>query len=343
MLDQAARQSITVVISAKFSVGSNAEIRVADEQAPIRDVDEYFGSPGQTSVRYEADVILEKPFVDVLINGAAYSPGGSLAERVMVSASLGSMHKQLVVTGDRFWMRGLRSGPSSPQPFVKMELIYERAYGGAIKGAADHRNPIGVGFQGARSHIPEIGTEVPNTEYPSMMIRSPRDHPEPAAFGIVARNWMPRIGLAGTFDDAWQGEQWPLLPTDFDNRFFQAAPTDQQLQSVTGGEVVDVRNMTPDGQWTFRLPALAVPVRLLYSSRTDSADLVIDTVLLEPELHRVSITARKRIVLRPEYGPLEEVVFGEPNPGWWRSRVVGKRYLDWARTEGGARGFRYFL
>jgi hypothetical protein len=51
-----------------------------------------------------------------------------------------------------------------------------------------------------------------------------KHRPSPAGFGPIACHWQPRVGFAGTYGDAWVANRLPLLPDDFDDRFFQSAP-----------------------------------------------------------------------------------------------------------------------
>ena len=288
-MDPQARVSDVVLISATFEMPPGKLLRLADEQLPVRPVDEYYGDPGFSSIRYEAEAAWEKPLVDVLLNGTAYAPNGRGTERVVVSLRVGNIRKELNVTGDRHWRIGFRGRvPSSPKPFERMPIIYERAFGGTdttkpAKHRSERRNPVGIGFRGALPLNGGIETEVPNIEYPGSVMRSRRDCPDPAGFGVVGRAWQPRLSYAGTYDSAWLAEQCPLLPIDFNIRHFQAAPRDQQSAAISGGETVQIRNLTPEGTWMFSLPRLDVPLRLSYASRKERSLVKLDTILIEPD------------------------------------------------------------
>jgi hypothetical protein len=338
LFDSSARQCLIIIVSASFQVGDNGELLVPEEQRPVRDTDEYYGEPGRSSLWHESDVALGKTKVDVLVNGTAFAPNGGHAERLHVTLSVGELRKSLLVSGNRFWILGT---PSAPQPFETMPIRYERAFGGTnssdpLKVQSDPRNPVGVGFAGALPASPDIVTEIANIEYPDSQISSPQDRPPPAGFGPLCRFWTPRSDYAGTYDAEWLRSGYPLLPKDFDVRFFECAPRDQQLAAIDGGEVVRITNMTPDGTWGFRLPRLTVPIRLLYADRTGSADLKVDTLLIEPDARRFTLTARSRVPFERNRGPLQEVVVGHVTNGWWRAAVVDKPYLDWSGRDGWA-------
>ncbi len=319
--DHTRLEHYVVVLCATFQAKPGGAIRPTEEAGVLRSVDEYHGEPGQSSVRFEADFAPEKPKVDVLVNGHAYSPRGRKIERVKIAMRVGDLYKELVVTGDRH--RRAIFGASPPQPFHMMPLVYERAYGGSDieRQRTDVRNPIGVGYGGAKSIEPSVQTDLPNIEYSD-------GRSEPAGFGVVARHWQPRLKLAGTYNDSWLRTRWPFLPQDFDPAHYQAAPADQQSETIHGGELVELLNMTPDGVWRFRLPTLDVPLRLWYADRGETATLRLDTVLLEPDDYRVTLTARARIPIVRNRAPLREAILGHITRGWWRARLTGKAHID---------------
>ena len=338
LLDQHCRQLVLVVLNATFEARPGRRLQVAEQQVPILDTDVYYGEPGLSSVQYEADVALEKTSVDVVVNGQAFATGGRKASAVPVGIRVGDLCKQLIVCGDRYW--GLL-GPSFPEPFETMPIIYERAFGGIDtrpsdpkKRYADPRNPIGVGFRRAHSLAPDVTTELPNIEYPGRPTLYGDDRSEPAGLGIVSRAWLPRVSFAGTYDDEWQRSQCPLLPLDFDPRYYQASPLDQQSTTIKGGEAVEVTNMTPEGLWQFILPQLDVPLRLVYEDRHASANLILDTILIEPEKYRFVLKARAKVPVLRNKGPLREIVIGHVTPGWWRARLRRKRYIDYSGRGG---------
>ena len=329
VLDKDSKQYDLLVVSASFETAADGSIAVSENQAPVRGVDVCYGEPGLSSVRYEGETALDKPLVDVLINGSAYAPNGKKAKSVIVSARVGDVHKELRVIGDRYWLRGTLSLiPSAPKPFESMPIIYERSQGGTAKRRVDPWNPVGVGYRGARPQVGSVETELPNIEAFRSKSRTGQGPAKRAGFGVIARNWRPRVGFAGTYDKAWRKEQFPLLPKDFDNRFNQAAPSDQQSAVIQGGEPVEIQNMTPRGMLRFVLPRLDVPVRVRYSNRSGTVPLRLDTVLIEPDRLRLVLIARAKIANTASFGPLEEIVVGHCTNAWWYSRLRNKTYLD---------------
>jgi hypothetical protein len=159
------------------------------------DTDVFHGDPTSSSVRYEGETAWEKPFVDVIVNGHAVAPRGQKAEKVLVDVRVGDVHKKLLVNGDRQWRPGMLGlAPGSPQPFDRMPIIYERAFGGYDTRSAnpaqhkmEPRNPVGLGFQGVPSSSPALQSEVPNVEYPGQPIISPKSRSDPAGTSSGSR------------------------------------------------------------------------------------------------------------------------------------------------------------
>jgi hypothetical protein len=309
------QELLLVVMAATFIAPDGTELRLADEQSPIRTADEYRGDPAKSSVTYEADVAYVKPFVDVIVNGHAYASRGKATKQVPVRVRIGDVNKTLNVSGDRDALGGII-------PFTRMPIIYERTFGGINdQGHVDLRNPIGVGYRGARSADPSVLTTAPNVEYPN-------NDREPAGFGPLGRGWKPRIDFAGTYDQKWIDERWPILPSDFDTRHFQVAPLDQQSRSVKGGEHVEIVNMTPDGVWRFRLPVLDVPVHLLHDRSQQRVRLTLDTVVIEPDDWRVTLTSRLGLRTIRNADCLREIVLGHVRDGWLQAKSRRKLFID---------------
>ncbi|MFO7562020.1 MAG: DUF2169 domain-containing protein [Enhygromyxa sp.] len=340
---------LLVVVKASFTIDGEGEPQLADPQVEVRLVDEPRPDCEHPSPLWDSDLALFKPRVDLLIDALAYAPHGRAAEQCFVELHVhgpepeggARLSKSLLVSGDRVWED---EQPSRPLPFVSMPLRWERAYGGTRSPEqVDERNPLGIGHCGARSADPRCASELPNIEDPGATLVRPDGCSSPAGFGTVARAWLPRRALAGTFDEGWKRRRWPLAPRDFDPAFNQSAAPDQQLDRYLGGEQVRLVNLTPEGEWRFRLPRIDLPVHLLFADRLDRASLTIDTVEIEPKLRRVVVTGRVAIAVEPRRPPLEQVVLGHVTPAWLRARQTGKCYLDRRGGSGGDSGRRCFF
>ena len=146
------------------------------------------------------------------------------------------------------------------------------------------KNPIGKGYH---AHIEKQlvdGTAMPNTEEVNHTIRYPNKQYQPMSFSPIGRHWESRSCYAGTYDDAWLEDQFPFLPQDFDNRYFQSAPLDQQIPYPTGGEAVMLINLSENGRIQFKLPTIDMPVVFFgKKGQKHRCKAVIDTIILEPD------------------------------------------------------------
>ena len=325
-VDADGQEVLVLMLSASFEAQGAGGLAPAAEQLPVAFADVPNGDPALSSTRYEADVAPVKPGVEVIVNGCAHAPGGRPAAEVQVGLRLGPIRKVLNVVGDRARAAG---GYSAPQPFVAMPLVWERAWGGTVAdGRSEPRNPVGVGFLGAPSADPAVRSEAPNVTYPGDPANGPGDRPAPAGLGVVGRGWRPRLGFAGTYDQAWIDAQWPLPPKDLDPRCHLCAPADQQAPALPPGAVATLVNLTPDGRWDFALPRIAAPLRLVFDDRVEEAAFAPDTVLIEPGIRRVTLKARRAFVTRRNAPALREIVFGHLSPVWLNARRKRKAYVS---------------
>lgn len=326
-LDAEGQEVTVAMLSASFTADADGRLGVAERQLPVTFADVPRGDPARSSLLHDADIAPFKPVAEVVLEATAHAPGGRPAPRVDVGLQVGAVRKMLAVTGDRLRHLGALS---EPRAFVGMPLSWERAFGGSTGEGAevDQRNPVGVGHAGARSADPAVLTEVPNLTRPDQPVHRPEDRPDPAGFGPVARGWRPRRDFGGTYDDAWLAGQWPLPPRDLDPRHHQAAPLDQQSDSIRPGATVVLVNLTPEGRWEFRLPRLTAPVRLLRDDHAEETSFAPDTVVIEPDLRRVTLKARMAFVTDRRAPRLREILFGHVSPVLLSARRKRKAYLD---------------
>jgi hypothetical protein len=282
-----------VAVKCTFDIKPDGSTLVSNDQPPVLRVPEYNGEPGKSSLRFEADLVLTKTTTDVIVVGHAYAPQARPVAQMDVGFRVGPVQKVLRVSGDRSWGA---VGTSSPEKFSKMPLVYERAFGG-VDGKSEHperdgewRNPVGTGFAVSRSNL--RGVAVPNFEYPNEPVGSWKDRPRPAGFGPIGPHWQPRVAFAGTYDDVWMKERQPLLPADFDDRFFQCAPQDQQSPSfLHGGEPAVLYRLTPGGELRFSLPKVFLGFETRFSDGTSEIhkERQLHTVIIEGDAPRVSL------------------------------------------------------
>jgi hypothetical protein len=138
---------------------------------------------------------------------------------------------------------------------------------------------------------------------------------------------VPRYPLAGTYDQNWLDNVFPFLPQDFDERYYQAAPEDQQIDYPQGGEEVQLLNLSPDGRTRFLLPTVDVPmVFFRKQGEPEHKQAVLDTIVIEPDLDRMLLTWRASVALRRNMFEMTQVLVGSMSRAWWRARELGKTY-----------------
>ncbi len=330
------REMLIVVAKATYALPRQGEeASLLPDQVPLVEADEFSGKPGFSAPTYETDYAHRKPFCDVLLLGSAYAPPGRRVLRTSVGLKVGSVVKAFSVVGERVWRRQIFGvGASEPQPFQTLPISYDCAYGGTdcSREAQGHTdaflpNPVGRGYW---KHAEAIdGQPLPCTEQLDRPIDSPGANYVPMAFSPLGRHWTPRSGYVGTYDDRWKETRAPLWPDDFDYRYFQAAPPDQLIPYPQGGEEVVLRNLTPDGHRAFRLPALHMPVMVCLCNGRD-VDLAAnpDTLVIEPDRERFTVTWRANLPLERSVFDVKEILVGELPPSWHRERrFPGKTYF----------------
>jgi hypothetical protein len=286
-LDKHGADQVTFVLKATFDLSwKSPQPTVSERQLPFVLGDAYWGEPGRSSVRCESEVGPAKGGTDVVLVGHARAPRP--VSEVEVTLDVGPLHKAVRVTGDRAWFRAVGDWKASePAPFQEMPLIFERAFGGrAPEGDAfEPRNPVGAGITSEKAIE---GVRLPNLEDPRELVRAPSDRPSPAGFGFVARDWQPRLALAGTYDEAWRRERCPFLPLDFDERHFHAAPHDLHApRALKGGEPARITHVSEVGDVAFDVPSWSFDVTMsVKGERTDHRPM-LDTLLIEPDERRI--------------------------------------------------------
>jgi hypothetical protein len=331
------RELLVVVVKGTFSIPKDEKQapKLAPEQVPLVTADVFTGEPGFSAPLYESDYAPRKPKCDVLLNGSAHAPGGKPAERVTVSLRVGSWSKSFDVVGNRMWQAGaLYIAVSKPEPFSVMPISYNNAWGGIDKSQEDpakhHYYPLnhaGVGYHEYTSGKYMDGKPLPNTEETGSKISNPKGRYRPMAFGPVGRAWLPRPKLAGTYDQNWLDNVFPFLPADFKEEYYQAAPPDQHIDYLKGGEEVELTNLTLQGHVKFKLPNIAVPVEFfLKNGEKKELPTVLDTLLIEPDQGRFLLSWRVSLPLRKNIFEVAQIVAGKMPRGWYRAKAMGKSY-----------------
>jgi len=330
-MEPSGRELLVVVIKGTFRIPDEQDgaLRLHDEQLPLVMSDVFFGEPGLSAPKYEVDFAPRKQRCDVLLNASAYAPGGRPTRRVEVGVQIGSWSKAFAVLGDRVWEASAGGIGASPvQPFTVMPISYDRAFGGTdnqhedpAHHAAFMLNPSGRGFHKQLRAEWVDGSPLPNTEELDNPVKWVEGNYRPMSFGVIGRHWEPRYRYAGTYDQKWLDNEFPFLPADFDEQYYQAAPLDQQLPVPLGEQRVRLVNLIADGERTFVMPHFEAPLHV-FPKKGEREDLTafMDTIVLEPDQQRVTMTWRAARPLKKNMFEIAQVLVGKKGREWWQQR-----------------------
>lgn len=337
--DVTGREHLVIVAKSTWQIpAAGQRPRPLPPQA-IQHADVFVGESGASAMLYGSDLVRFKPRCDVLFHASAHSPDGAPQREMMVAWRVGELEKGLRVHGPRHWRRRLgMMALSEPEEFVSMPLHFGHAFGGTRtyeKGRGERaetlteaqlHNPVGLGWYGPETLDQADGAPAPNLEPLDDPVRKPGGRHQPAAFSAIARHWQPRPSYAGTYDQAWQENVFPFLPEDFDDKFNQCAPADQQMAYPKGGENVILRNMMAGrSDVRFTLPRLdTTRVRVLrrdYTTAEPSAPP--DTLYFELDQQRFSVVWRASVPLRRDVQELATIAVGPVSAQWWQQKTLG--------------------
>jgi hypothetical protein len=343
-MDIAAREYLLLVIKGTFAFPDDptTPARPAPEQMPLVMADTFTGEPGFSATLWETDFVFRKTRCDVILNGSAHAPQGRPAERVRVGMKVGAWSKTIDVVGHREWRAlGPAFAATRPIPFLRQPITYDHAFGGTDRLDPDDplpgaylRNPVGTGWAAMRNEQRIPGLRLPATEMPGEPVTSPFGDYTPTAFGPMGRGWPGRIEYGGTYDQAWIDDVFPFLPADFDDRYFQMAPPDQQIAPPAARTDVQLVNLTPRGREQFALPETALPVTLF--RRTETAfdgTLQPDALLFDADARTLSLVWRLHAPIRRTILDYTEAWIGPPTEAMLRARREGRRYIRAAGAE----------
>jgi len=291
-------------------------------------------------VRHESDFVPFKLATDVVLNGTVYAPDLEPTTSCVASLRVGAHSKSILVVGDRAARYNGGGAPvfTDPEPFTKMELRYERAYGGTDVYSDPRtiypypRNPLGRGFAVANIAASVDGLTLPNLEDPGTLLTPAglclheyanwESRPLPAGFGWIAKTWLPRAALAGVMpaDRAIEQElraaYAQLLPPetrnayvrnglrDMDFRFFNGASAGLVLDTVAPGELIVTDNLNEAGQFYFYMPGDAPRLALDIGAGAQEPAVALHTVAIDMDELRLDVVWRGAVdYAGPEWLP----------------------------------------
>jgi hypothetical protein len=332
-LEPSGRELLVVVMKGTFVLPKAGEaMRLADAQLPLVMADTFTAEPGFSAPVYEVDFAPRKPACDVLLVGGAHAPAGMQVTGMSVGLRVGPLVKRAEVFGERLWQRSVGGYvASAPQHFTQLPLSYDCAFGGVDKRSADEAqhdayaaNPVGRGWFSAqqKDDVGRIeGAPLPNLEQPGQPVRDPHGAYTPVAFGPLGRGWAQRARYAGTYDERWLKDDFPFLPKDFDERYYQAAPADQQIPHPKAALEVVLEGVTPDGVRRFTLPYFEAPVHVFPKrGERENYTATLDTIVFEPDAERFTMTWRVARPLKKSLHEIAQVLVGRKGREWWQQR-----------------------
>lgn len=283
-----------VVAKGRFQMHGNGQA-YAGPAPELAMADVFAGDPAVTALMQEQDIAPGKTGTDITLAGVAHAPKGeALRDWPIELAVLEAAGTAILTTGCHLrgpvlWRKeGLGWKQTAAQPVTEVPLDYALAYGGTVRDAdgkpvaAFEENPAGKGFatpealdgqdEWPAAQIGELGEFMAGGD--------PTRPMSVRGFGPVAKAWLPRRALAGTFDETWERTRHPRMPMDYDLGFWNAAPTALQIRPfLRGDEVIDLRGVTPD-PLRLPLPAVGLGLQMLGDARAEQA-MVLDTVRVD--------------------------------------------------------------
>src|SRR5688572_26381691 len=238
-----------VVIKRTFDLLANGGTRLSEVQLPIDDGVVFYDElapPRVSPVAWENDQLAFKPLTDVVVQGHVYNY--DQLPSVEAELRVGDVRRVVRAHGQRRLERASgRWRLSGAEPFSKLPLRYDRAYGGFdALGHARHgdpfidvmakvgpdpglatctrfhyaRNGAGVGFVAHPEFDAHEQLEIPNFEFPFDPITADRllwpspgswlGAPLPAGFDWYAASSFPRSAYLGLTPDFDTPAQLPL-------------------------------------------------------------------------------------------------------------------------------------
>jgi uncharacterized protein YjbI with pentapeptide repeats len=281
---------MTVLVKAALGMQPSGLAHPLEEQLfPLGDTYPEGADPTVRSLAYASDLVPYKNHADVLLLATAYRPANTPTGAFPIGVHVGQWSKQLAVSGLRTFKQGIVSSSiTEGEPLAAVPVTYEYAFG----GPNFRQNPVGRGHK---------SDELPLIEYPDQRMRRPGDKLAPAGFGPISADWEPRKKMVGTFGSDYLEKYWPGFPGDFDARYFNAAPADQQVPGhLRGDEEIVLENLHPVHPiFATRLPGWRVVcTREDEDGRYEIVPLVIDTLWINPDADQLVMIWRGRMTVQ---------------------------------------------
>ena len=261
------RLEVTIVVKATFSLVQDGAAEAVAPR-PVLTEDRYVGGHPSHSLEAASDSGPLPCTLRCPPTGHVYTYGSA---RSAAAARLSLARDGQTLLAKTIHVYGDRSTAGVPQPFERMPLMYERAFGGH-----GELNPIG-------SHTPNLVNAA--------------DARRPAALGPIPRWWPARSRLLGTIDRKALDGPIPDVPDATPWGYFQSAPPDQQVDHLCGNEWITLEGLHPTfPRYQTHLPGARGAARILVkqgpSTTETPVEAVCDRLVLEPDQQTLSLTWR---------------------------------------------------
>ncbi|MEO7242695.1 MAG: DUF2169 domain-containing protein [Variovorax sp.] len=311
----------SVLVKRSYRIVQGHAAQRSERDAPLRLTDQYYdnGDPEWSVVEHESEVAPFKSATDLVIIGKAHAPRGMAVESMAVGVRIGAQQKVLQVTGDRScqWRADMAPVFSDPEPFLEMEIRYDRAYGGRDQKSDPNlpffypRNDMGRGVALRNVREAVEGLALPNIEAPDDLLTPERvviddplrwpSQPLPQGLGWRQRTWYPRSALIGSLPAFLQPgtvtaeEAMKLLPANhvalsrqmrlppFEAQFHNGASFGLLLPTLKPDESISLRGLTQGGALDFQLPGETPRIALDTGTGDHELESRIHTVSIRPD------------------------------------------------------------
>jgi hypothetical protein len=311
--------------------GGNLELSGSQE---IVLVDSYAGDPQASPLIKSGDLVPFKPATDITLLAIAYPPAGTEPHNGWLAGIRIEEYRYAVrVFGERKWEKTSKSlKPGKPRSAEPVAIDYRLAWSdlapGEVPGDPAPMNPVGIRRPLEKQDAETGDQPLAQIEGLKEDYSDPFGIRQPQGFGPIAPFWRDRQQFAGTYDDVWLKQRHPLLPQDFDYRFYQCAHPRLVCDGyLVGDEEFELYHLSPNAESVqFRLPGIALGADFIWlDDRKVSMRLNLDGVHIDArgEAVRVDLTWRGWLPVCPQFfridvfqGTPGEAEFDElPRPG----------------------------
>ena len=302
-------RALILTAKATFKIEENGQVKLDREaQLPLLNEDQ----TTELGLQPRDNLPRLDPAFEVMLLGRAHAPGGQTTSRMTVALSVGDIHHEIDVIGERVWQgEGSSASISSPEVFETMPLVWERAFGGsqqvlidreAILDVSSPINSEGKGFDHI-SQARELGDAfmcpegypqfdttrpLPNLEMPGSHVTSWSDAPLPVC-------WAPVPLSSGLIFERFtrscerRGEDYIRLGAP---EMLHRAHPDWVIGTPGAGAAIRLEGTSREGLLEFRLPELRVVADFQDGKKVQALELFPRSLVLLPEVKRFFLTFR---------------------------------------------------